>query len=61
MSMNVILIGDYPPPYGGIAIHIKSLSNEMRKEGIYYEIFKLSSINSLLSYNVRVCSVSQYF
>ncbi|TAK07550.1 MAG: glycosyl transferase family 1, partial [Candidatus Manganitrophaceae bacterium] len=31
--MKVLLIGDYPPPYGGISVHVQQLAAFLRKHG----------------------------
>jgi glycosyltransferase involved in cell wall biosynthesis len=40
-NIKVLLIGDYPPPYGGIAIHVQSLSNALNENCFDYEIFNI--------------------
>ena len=32
--MKVLLIGPYPPPYGGISVHVELAQEELRREGI---------------------------
>lgn len=31
--MKVLLIGDYPPPYGGISVHVQQLAGFLRRQG----------------------------
>lgn len=31
--MKVLLIGDYPPPYGGISVHVQQLADFLRRHG----------------------------
>ncbi len=31
--MKVLLIGDYPPPYGGISVHVQQLAEFLRQHG----------------------------
>jgi len=31
--MKVLLIGDYPPPYGGISVHVQQLADFLRRQG----------------------------
>jgi glycosyltransferase involved in cell wall biosynthesis len=31
--MKLLLIGDYPPPYGGISVHVQQLSDFVRRQG----------------------------
>lgn len=42
-SLKIALIGAYPPPYGGITVHIQRLKEQLDKRGYevkVYEIFK---------------------
>src|SRR5687767_4046074 len=32
--MKVLLIGDYPPPHGGVAVHVKQLHDFLRRGGV---------------------------
>ncbi|MCI0574262.1 MAG: glycosyltransferase [Myxococcaceae bacterium] len=32
--MRVLLIGDYPPPFGGVAIHVQQLHRFLREHGV---------------------------
>jgi glycogen synthase len=32
--VKVLLIGPYPPPYGGISVHVELVQEELRREGI---------------------------
>lgn len=32
MSRNILLVGNYPPPYGGIATHIETVASRLRQE-----------------------------
>jgi len=40
----IIQIGPYPPPYGGISVHIKRLTDYMSKKKISYILFSESNI-----------------
>lgn len=42
--MKIILIGSYPPPYGGISIHIQRLYKKLMRSGINTEIYSLNKI-----------------
>jgi glycogen synthase len=33
-TMKVLLIGPYPPPYGGISVHVELVQEDLRREGI---------------------------
>lgn len=45
--MKVLLIGDFPPPYGGIAIHLKSFSKILRELGIEYRVINVGASRKL--------------
>jgi glycosyltransferase involved in cell wall biosynthesis len=32
--IKILVVGDYPPPYGGIAVHVQQLHQFLRREGI---------------------------
>lgn len=34
MKVKVLLIGDYPPPYGGISVHVKQLADFLVEKGV---------------------------
>lgn len=39
MNKKLVLFGPYPPPLGGISVHISRIETFLRKENIDYEIF----------------------
>ncbi|MET0403905.1 MAG: glycosyltransferase family 4 protein [Cystobacter sp.] len=32
--MRVLLVGDYPPPHGGVAVHVRQLHDSLRERGV---------------------------
>jgi len=40
-KLKIALIGPYPPPYGGIAIHIQRMKNKLEKEGHSCTVYEL--------------------
>ena len=46
-SIKIALIGAYPPPYGGVSVHIQRVSNKLNELGIYHNIYDLSFENCL--------------
>jgi len=32
--MRVLLVGDYPPPHGGVAVHVQQLHDSLRERGV---------------------------
>ena len=41
--MKIDIIGSYPPPYGGISIHIKRLSEHLREKGVACTVYDTSA------------------
>ena len=39
--MKVLLVGDYPPPYGGIAVHIQQMLGFLRSRGITARVLNI--------------------
>jgi len=42
--MKIDIIGSYPPPYGGVSIHIKRLSDNLYKVGIKHTIYDTAAL-----------------
>ncbi|MHB1846877.1 MAG: glycosyltransferase family 4 protein [Deltaproteobacteria bacterium] len=40
--MKVVLIGDHPPPYGGISVHVRALGELLRADGFEVSIFDVT-------------------
>jgi glycosyltransferase involved in cell wall biosynthesis len=43
-KVKIAIIGPYPPPYGGISVHIKRIKNYFKKNHIEYIIYNESRI-----------------
>jgi len=41
--MKIDIVGSYPPPYGGISIHIKRLSDYLNEIGIKHKVYDTSA------------------
>jgi glycogen(starch) synthase len=39
--VRVLLVGDYPPPYGGIAVHLQHLTRTLPQEGIACRVLNI--------------------
>jgi len=39
--MRVLLIGDYPPPHGGVAIHVQQLHRFLRERGVEAQVLDI--------------------
>ncbi len=50
--LRIALIGPYPPPYGGIAIHIQRLKEQLEKNGYECVIYELGREGESLERNV---------
>ena len=48
MKRSVCIIGPYPPPYGGISVHIKRLIHKLKERSIDYVIFDTTKIKKNL-------------
>jgi len=42
--MKIALIGIYPPPYGGISIHIQRMAEVLKSRGFDYTVYDISGI-----------------
>ncbi len=40
--MDIVLVGPYPPPFGGISINIKNLKKYLSEKSIHCEVYSLS-------------------
>ena len=39
--MRILLVGDYPPPYGGIAVHLQHLTRTLPQEGVHSRVLNI--------------------
>lgn len=39
--MRVLLVGDYPPPYGGVSIHVQQLHGFLRSQGVEAKVLDI--------------------
>lgn len=39
--MKILLVGDYPPPYGGIAVHLQQVHRYLRNRGITARVLNI--------------------
>jgi glycosyltransferase involved in cell wall biosynthesis len=42
--MEIVLLGPYPPPYGGISVHVQRLKERLEERGIPCVVYDYSSI-----------------
>jgi glycosyltransferase involved in cell wall biosynthesis len=62
--MRVLLVGDYPPPYGGVAIHVQQLHRFLRDRGVEAKVLDIGKggrpdpdvipVRSLAQFGVRL-------
>lgn len=50
---NIALIGVYPPPYGGISVHIQRLNEQLGKKGFECIIYDSGKEKEILQKNVK--------
>lgn len=58
--MKIILIGLYPPPYGGISVHVKRLYKKLIKVGIDTKIYSLNNVRTE-DKNINYFSLKKHF
>jgi len=51
---KIALIGVYPPPYGGISVHIQRLNEQLEKRGFQSVIYDFGKKKDILQKNVKV-------
>jgi len=56
-NINVLLIGSYPPPYGGISVHIERLYQFLIKKGDICKILHTGSNNLQLTNNKDIFKI----
>ena len=67
--MRVLLIGDYPPPYGGVAIHVQQLHRFLRDRGVEAKVLDIGKggrpapdvipVQSLARFGLRLAGYSR--
>jgi len=60
-NINVLLIGSYPPPYGGISVHIERLYHHLLKKGNKCQILHTGSNRTLLNNNKDIFKIFEIF
>lgn len=50
--MKIIIVGSYPPPFGGQSVHIKNISKFLWLKQISYTVFNTGSDKSIIDNNV---------
>jgi len=59
--MNVLLIGSYPPPYGGISVHIERLYQYLLKKENKCQILHTGSNNPQIDKNKDIVKIFKLF
>lgn len=59
---EVAIIGSYPPPYGGISVHLQRLAAYLAENGLDFRIYNTLSLSDMPEsvYSVSRCSVYWY-
>jgi glycogen synthase len=62
--MRVLLVGDHPPPYGGVAIHVQQLHRFLRERGVEAKVLDIGKggrpapdvlpVRSLVQFGLRL-------
>jgi glycogen synthase len=62
--MRVLLVGDYPPPHGGVAVHVQQLHRFLRSRGVEAKVLDIGKggrpdpdvipVRSLAQYSLRL-------
>lgn len=51
--MRIGIIGPYPPPRGGVSVHIKRLEDELRDQGVMIKIFNVNMMGGCIRRKIR--------
>jgi len=54
--MKILIIGPYPPPWGGISVYVKRFAHLLKTEGYRVDIFDYSKIHRLERY-IKLLSI----
>ena len=60
-NINILLIGSYPPPYGGISVHIERLYHYLIKKGDICKILHTGSNNPQITNNKDIFKIFDLF
>ena len=52
MSARVLLVGDYPPPAGGIAVHVQQLQGYLEDQGVEVKVLDIGKGSAVAGPNV---------
>ncbi len=62
--MRVLLVGDYPPPHGGVAVHVQQLHRFLRSQGVEAKVLDIGKggrpdpdvlpVRSLAQYSLKL-------
>lgn len=51
-TCSVLLVSAYPPPLGGISVHVKRLESLLKKEGYYVDVFHTAQTEVFKGQNI---------
>ena len=51
-TSSVLLVGAYPPPLGGVSVHVKRLKSLLKKEGYYVDVFNTAQTEIFKGQNI---------
>ena len=58
--MKIALIGIYPPPYGGISVHIQRLSSHLKARNVGHTIYDISGVGKNVDGVVCVHGINRW-
>jgi glycogen synthase len=58
--LRVLLIGDYPPPHGGVSVHVKQLHEQLRESGVQTQVLDIGKGRRLAPDVRSVRTLGQY-
>ncbi|MBS2028806.1 MAG: glycosyltransferase family 4 protein [Deltaproteobacteria bacterium] len=56
--MKVALVGDRPPPFGGIAVHVEALATELASQGHTVELVDTARPGSMWRFGTRLAALA---
>lgn len=57
--MNIIIIGSYPPPYGGVSVHIKRMKQFLDQKNENVRVYTLNNLKVNIDNSVDILSTNK--
>jgi glycosyltransferase involved in cell wall biosynthesis len=55
--MRIALVGDRPPPHGGISVHVENLASQLQQAGTQVEVLDTAHTRSLPAFSRKLASL----